>query len=139
MCSAFLDLPAEPRNQIYEYAALNEGVLRIKKKHALNSRRRIASESGLILANHQVRTEYTEIVQDVALRASIPLRVSIIDFNFRPLQRFISSTSLPINEWEESRISIELIIYLAESAAGHATFSQDLSVSSDRIHTGFQT
>lgn len=104
-----LDLPAEIRNRIYEYSALNEKTFRITKDR---TRQQIASTSGLILTSRQVHSEYVSIVQEAALYPQCHIEASVadFDFHFQPLEDFISTTSASGCDWKGKRILIDVDI-----------------------------
>lgn len=88
---AFLELPPELRNIIYEYVAINEGGLHIKRRQKPKNGQHIAALSGLTLASSQIHSEYVAVVQEVSLWPDVKLRVSVRDFDFRHLRKFIST------------------------------------------------
>ena len=90
---AFLELPRELRDFIYEYAAIAESPFLIKKTLRPRDRRHIAARSGLLLANRQIFDEYTSIIQKVALWQGTNIEVFIRDFNFKPLEKFMLALS----------------------------------------------
>jgi hypothetical protein len=87
---AFLELPPELRTIIYEYVAIDEGTLLIKKRFRPKYGH-IAARSGLVLANRQICGEYVGVVQEVSLWPGIELDVWVHDFNFRHLERYVST------------------------------------------------
>lgn len=87
---AFLELPPELRNIIYEYVACNYDKFKIKNKRLGEDNRSIATRSSLALANRQISGEYTSVVQNVAFWDDVCLDARVTDFNFRPLKTFLS-------------------------------------------------
>ena len=90
---ALLELPPELRNIIYEYTAVNEQIFHIKRTIRPKHGRRIATVSGLVLANRQISGEFTSVVQAVAVWPGTWIKASVCDFNFRHLEKFISTLS----------------------------------------------
>lgn len=114
---AFLELPPELRNIIYEYVARNEDALLIKKRVRPKHGHYIAAHSGLVLVNRQISEEYVSIVQTVSLWSDILLYVWIHDFNFCPLQRYISALQLhePFTSEERKVVQVHLTISACEN------------------------
>lgn len=94
----FFDLPAELRNEVYEYVTLDAtltlpstlftGSISQKAKLALRRRKPVsaANINGLLLASKQCRQEYLSI-----LLSTINVVVEIKDFDFENLMRVSSS------------------------------------------------
>lgn len=90
--SAFLELPPELRNIIYEYVALDEPhPIVIKKKLRPKKGHHIAARSDLILVSRQISEEYTSVIQQVALWPGINLKTRVHDLNFRHVERYLAS------------------------------------------------
>lgn len=76
---SFLDLPAEIRNSIYEYATLDTTI-------TVGPQDTVKISPGLLLTSHQVRREYLPLMLSTA-----PLRVAVHGFDFRNLMRIVGS------------------------------------------------
>lgn len=107
-----LELPGELRNQIYEYVANHERYLQIKPKLRPKKKLHIAARHGLVLANRQILDEYIGIVQDVAAETDITLVARVHDFNFRHLEKYLSTIRnySPRDENDGKLVHVDLII-----------------------------
>ncbi|TKA45131.1 hypothetical protein B0A54_04227 [Friedmanniomyces endolithicus] len=117
--SPFFDLPAELRNNIYEYAALADQPFRLKPRlkvqqarHIENAEMRI-SISPLILASHEVAEEYYSVLATLLMNTNATILARVTDFKFRHLIRFITTqmfTPQVLDKGVAKRLIVELIL-----------------------------
>ncbi|KAF7196180.1 hypothetical protein HII31_02581 [Pseudocercospora fuligena] len=98
----FLNLPAELRNEIYEYDMINHESVRLSRrvsKAKVNSTKGfpISSRSGLLKVNRQVREEYCGL----AITEAPFIEKEVINFNFGYLITYFNSLEENlIKKWE---------------------------------------
>ena len=110
--STFLGLPPELRNSIYESAALDEQIFRVKKTLHPQGGHIFATQCGLLLANRQISKEYGSVVQEVALWPETKVDFAVYDFNFKRFEKFLFR--LPLSQATElcqnGRLQIRLVM-----------------------------
>ena len=85
----FLILPAELRNKIYEYAAVEDLPLHLKAAAFAPSKHCIKSRSGLISTSQQVAAEYYAVLLRSALAPGARICVVIKDYDLRTVIAFV--------------------------------------------------
>ncbi|KAK0928644.1 hypothetical protein LTR29_017288 [Friedmanniomyces endolithicus] len=111
--SPFLDLPAELRNNIYEYAALADQPFGLKPRLKVQQARHIISISPLILASHEVAEEYYSVLATLLMNTNATILARVTDFKFRHLIRFITTqmfTPQVLDKGVAKRLVVELIL-----------------------------
>ena len=109
--SPFLNLPAELRNNIYEYAALADQPFCLNPRLKVQQARHIISTSPLILANHEVAEEYYSVLATLLMTTNATILARVTDFKFRHLIRFIT-TQMFTTQVPDMRVAKRLIVEL---------------------------
>ncbi|KAK0249668.1 hypothetical protein LTR91_010638 [Friedmanniomyces endolithicus] len=109
--SPFLDLPAELRNNVYEYAALADQPFCLKPRLKVQQARHLTSTSPLILASHEVAEEYYSVLATILMTTNATILARVTDFKFRHLIRFITNQMLTTPDMRVAkRLIVELIL-----------------------------
>ncbi|KAK5737926.1 hypothetical protein LTR17_006366 [Elasticomyces elasticus] len=111
--SPFLELPAELRNLIYEFVALEDEPYRLKTRFKVKQARHIITTSSLILASHEIAEEYYSVLAKLSLTSHVKILARVTDFNFRHVIRFIKtemSASQIADAASAKRLLVELVV-----------------------------
>ncbi|TKA73292.1 hypothetical protein B0A55_06064 [Friedmanniomyces simplex] len=111
-------LPAELRNNIYEFASLADTPFQLKPRCKVQQARHLLTTCPLILTNHEVAEEYYAVLAKLSITdPHIKLLARVTDFNFRHLIRFLT-TEISAPQLAEAGAAKRLIIELTITAVG---------------------
>ena len=108
--SPFLDLPAELRNRIYEYAVTHDDPLEIKTAKAVSHNQHLKKNSSLAAVSKQVNAEYYSVLNKTSLAAGSSIWVLILDFDFRPVIHFVRDEFVHSQTDGSPNLSISLVV-----------------------------